>query len=89
VPVAAAPVPAAETVEGELLITSMPTGAHVTVNGIGRGATPVQVRYLPLGTHTVRLVHDGHAAVTRHVTISPERHRARIAVTFDGPGTTN
>lgn len=83
------PIATAAAVEGELLITSMPSGAHVTVNGIGRGATPVQVRYLPLGTHTVRLVHDGRPAVTRHVTISPERHRAYVAVTFDGPGSTN
>jgi hypothetical protein len=94
-PVASAATPAAvpevptATIEGELVVTSMPSGAQVTVNGIGRGPTPVQVRYLPLGTHTVRVVHDGHPAVTRQVTISPERFRARITVTFDAPRTTN
>jgi cytoskeleton protein RodZ len=98
-PEAPAAAPAAETstvptvtaqeIEGELVITSTPSGAHVTVNGIGRGPTPVRVQYLPVGTYTIRIVHDGHSAVTRHVTISPERHRARVAVTFDAPRTTN
>ena len=85
------PVPTvtAEEIEGELVITSTPSGAHVTVNGIGRGPTPLRVQYLPVGTYTIRIVHDGHPAVTRQVTISPERHRARVAVTFDAPRTTN
>jgi cytoskeletal protein RodZ len=85
----AAPTAGTEEAEGELIITSSPSGAHVTVDGIGRGPTPVHVRYLPLGSHTVRLVHDGQPVVTRRVTISPERHRARVAVTFDGARTTN
>ena len=79
----------AEAIEGELVITSTPSGAHVTVNGIGRGPTPVRVQYLPVGTYTIRLVHEGHPVVTRQVTISPERYRARVAVTFDTARTTN
>jgi hypothetical protein len=76
-------------IEGELLITSTPSAAHVTVNGIGRGSTPVRVRFLPVGSYTVRFVRPGHPSVTRHVTISPERQQARVSAGFESARTTN
>ena len=66
-------------IEGELLITSTPSGAHVTVNGIGRGLTPVRVRFLPAGSYAVRFVRAGHPVITRHVTISPGKQQARVS----------
>ena len=76
-------------IEGELLITSTPSGAHVTVNGLGRGLTPVRVRFLPVGSYTIRFVRPGHPSVTRHVTISPDRQQARVSAAFESPRTTN
>ena len=66
-------------IEGELVITSTPRGAHVTVNDIGRGSTPVRVRFLPAGSYTVRFIRPGHPSVTRRVTISPDQPRAAVS----------
>lgn len=45
-----------------LVVTSSPPGAFVTVDGIGWGATPARVRYLPPGTKHVRVTKDGYAS---------------------------
>ena len=80
---------APEDVEGEIMITSTPPGAHVTVDEIGRGRTPVRVRFLSAGSHTIRFVHPAHPIVTRQVTISPERQRARVSVALGRARATN
>ncbi len=80
---------APEDVEGEIMITSTPPGAHVTVDEIGRGPTPVRVRFLSAGSHTIRFVHPEHPIVTRQVTISPERQRARVSVALGQARATN
>lgn len=75
--------PVVERVAGELVITSTPAGAHVLVNGIRRGATPVVLQSLPAGSYSVRLILPGHAGVTRHATISPERRRVEVSANFE------
>ena len=60
-------------IEGTLTIDSDPRGATVTVNGIGRGQTPVNIRYLPLGSYEIRVVLAGHRAVEQYVTLNAER----------------
>jgi hypothetical protein len=76
-------------IEGELLITSTPRGAHVTVNDIGRGSTPVRVRFLPAGSYTVRFIRPGLPTVTRHVTISSSRPRAIVSAALSSLRATN
>ncbi len=49
----------------ELLITSEPAGARVTVDGIGWGLTPVTIRHLTPGTRHVRLTKDGYQSEER------------------------
>jgi cytoskeletal protein RodZ len=49
----------------ELLITSEPAGARVTVDGIGRGVTPVTIRHLPPGTRHIRVTKDGYQSEER------------------------
>jgi transcriptional regulator with XRE-family HTH domain len=68
--------------EGELEIVSSPAGALVTVNGIGRGKTPITVRYLPLGSHAVRVVHPGYASQERQVTLTAEQSARRVSLTL-------
>jgi len=70
-------------VEGELMITSTPTGATVLVNGINRGVTPVRVQFLPPGSYTIRLIYRGHASVNERATISPSRLNVQISATLE------
>jgi cytoskeletal protein RodZ len=73
-------------VEGELFITSRPSRAHVTVNGIGRGTTPLRVRYLPPGAYTVRLIRDGYRIRETRVTLSAEQPSRVVRVVLrDAP----
>jgi cytoskeletal protein RodZ len=66
--------PAAAPVTGtQLIVTSDPPGARVTVDGIGWGVTPVTVRYLPEGVKRLRVTNDGYAAVERLVRMEPDR----------------
>lgn len=66
-------VSAESEVEGELMIQSTPTDAWVVVNGIGRGRTPVRVQYLPVGSYTIRILHDGYQSHEQRVTVTPQR----------------
>lgn len=59
--------------EGELRITSIPAGAQVTVNGIGWNATPVTVRYLPLGEQLIRVTKSGFTGQQRSIEITADR----------------
>jgi cytoskeletal protein RodZ len=45
----------------ELVVTTNPAGARVTVNGVGWGVAPVTIRYLPPGAKRVRITKDGFA----------------------------
>ncbi len=58
---------------GRILVRTTPGGAQVTVDGVARGETPVAVRDLDLGTHTVAIVHEGHAPIERRVTLTANR----------------
>jgi cytoskeletal protein RodZ len=57
----------------QLVITSKPEGARVTVDGIGWGPTPVTIRHLPEGVKRIRVTHDGYAGAERLVDVQPER----------------
>ncbi len=58
---------------GRLLIRSSPTGAEVLVNGVRRGQTPLAVRDLPLGTHTVLLTRPGYARAEHRIALTDAR----------------
>jgi hypothetical protein len=62
-----------EPVEGRLLIRSTPAGATAFVDGRRVGRTPVTLRDIDRGAHTVRVVHEGYAAGERRVTITAGR----------------
>ncbi|HEX5107952.1 MAG TPA: helix-turn-helix domain-containing protein [Vicinamibacterales bacterium] len=51
----------------QLIITSQPAGARVTVDGIGWGTTPLTIRYIPPGDKKVRVSQDGYTAAERVV----------------------
>jgi len=59
--------PAAAT--GRLTITSTPARADVAIDGVRRGVTPLTLRDLPFGSHTVRVTRGGYAPETRRVNV--------------------
>jgi cytoskeletal protein RodZ len=60
----------------ELVITTQPSGARVTVNGIGWGMSPIAIRHLPPGTKRVRVSKDGYGAVERVLALDEGLRRA-------------
>jgi hypothetical protein len=64
--------PAAQS-DAALLIHSTPAGSLVTVDGVPRGATPVAVRALALGTRHVVVSRSGYAPAERQVLLTTER----------------
>jgi cytoskeletal protein RodZ len=64
-----ADVPAMD-VEGEIRVVSNPANAWVTINGNGFGTTPLRVRYLPMGSYTVRVIQAGYKAGQTQVMLS-------------------
>ena len=54
---------------GQLDVTSDPVGARVTVDGTAAGRTPLKVRSLTPGRHTI-VVTDGTASVNRSVDVA-------------------
>jgi hypothetical protein len=68
-----------DDIEGELVVSSEPSGARVTVNGIGWGTTPIRIKYLPLGDKEVRLTKDGYLSQERSVRLDASRPRGAVA----------
>jgi hypothetical protein len=68
VPVPAAPVTIARP--GQLRIVTVPPGARVTVDGVGRGMTPLTVRHLPPGAKRVRVTKDGYSGAERMISLA-------------------
>jgi hypothetical protein len=65
-----------EKVPGRLLVRSTPAGAGVVVDGQSRGVTPLDLRELAVGAHTIEVSHPNHETRQRRVTLS-ERRPAR------------
>ncbi|MDD1718470.1 MAG: PEGA domain-containing protein [Methanoregulaceae archaeon] len=72
---------------GGLVVDSSPAGANVSVDGIPRGLTPVTVRNLLTGPHTVNLSKIGFVPQTRIVNVSPEvRNYITVTLKPQSPG---
>jgi PEGA domain len=64
----------------ELVVVSDPPGARVIVDGIGRGTTPVTIRYLSAGEKRVRVLKDGFSSEERTIRQrSPSPSRAQVS----------
>jgi cytoskeletal protein RodZ len=55
-----------------LHIVTEPSGARVTVDGIGWGETPLTIRYLPPGSKRIRVTTDGYIAQEQVVELSSD-----------------
>jgi hypothetical protein len=63
----------------ELVVTTQPEGARVTVNGIGWGNAPVTIRYLPAGDKRIRVSKEGYASEEQIVRVG-EGDRRRLDI---------
>ena len=72
---AQAPAPAAATVT-ELVVTTEPEGARITVNGIGWGSSPARIQYLEPGQKRIRVSKEGYVAVERVLQVDQGRRQA-------------
>lgn len=68
--------------DAELVVTSNPPGARVTVDGIGWGVTPIRIQHLSPGVKRVRLTLDGYVGVERDVRVGDEGGTVTVAVTL-------
>lgn len=68
--------------EGTLVVTTDPAGARVTVNGIGRGATPLTMSFLPLGELRLRISREGYQSEERVVRVEARRSKVSLHVTM-------
>ena len=79
-PSAPEPVPASGS--GWILVRTEPPGAVVTVDGEGRGTTPLSLQDVAYGEHEVAVGLTGFSSLSRTVTISPTETVATVGVTL-------
>ena len=63
----------------ELVVSTEPAGARVTVNGVGWGVSPVTIRNLPPGDKRIRVTSDGYTSAERLLRLA-EGQRQAIAI---------
>ena len=77
---AEAPASPATALVTELAVVTDPPGARVIVDGIGRGTTPVTIRYLSAGEKRVRVLKDGFPAQERTVRLAPAARATTVVI---------
>jgi hypothetical protein len=77
--------PATPTAAGRLLIRSTPAGARVVLDGRDVGETPLTVRNVARGAHTVRVVRDGYVPDQRRVIVSAARPAQSLTIALARP----
>jgi hypothetical protein len=69
---------------GSLVVTSIPEGATVFINGLPAGTTPVALMDLPVGSRAVRLTMEGYDAWSRAVQVVVNR-RTEVNAVLNSP----
>ena len=71
-----------EPADGQVAVTSEPSGAAVRVGGTFRGNTPLTLSLTANQAHTVKVSLEGHSAAEQRVTLAPEgRESLRFELT--------
>ena len=66
---------------GALSVDTKPSGAQVFIDDISRGTSPVTVKDLTAGSHTLRFEMKGYQSMTMQVTV-PDRETSALATTL-------
>jgi len=61
---------------GGLVVTSTPSGAKVNLDGIEKGKTPIIVKDVKMGSHTLKLNMDDFQDATQNVVVEPGKSKA-------------
>lgn len=77
-----APVVSSTFQSGQLTIVTEPAGARVTINGMGRGTTPLTLENVPLGTHRIRVTLDGFVGQERTAQLGPTAATASVKISL-------
>ena len=78
-----APLAAIPSVEaGELTIVTEPAGARVTIDGMGRGTTPLTVASVPFGLHRIRVTFDGYVGQERTAQLGPTTPKVNVQISL-------
>jgi cytoskeleton protein RodZ len=64
----------------DLVIVTEPAGARVTVDGVGRGITPVTIRYLSPGEKRIRVLKEGFPSEERSVKVKAARQPTTVVI---------
>ena len=67
--------PASPPAVTELVVTTQPAGARITVNGIGWGVSPVTIRHMPAGEKRIRVSKEGYASEERVLRVDAGRRQ--------------
>ena len=79
-PVEVPPSPAVE--DGQITIATDPPGARVTIDGVGRGTTPLTVASLPFGSHRIRVTLDGYLGEERIARIESAQPTSALQISL-------
>jgi len=73
--------------DGSGLIASMPVGADVYINNVLKGKTPLSLKPISSGSHTVKLSKDGYSDTAAQIIIKPNQNTYYSAVLqeYTGP----
>ena len=79
-PTVPSPAPARRT--GQIVVTSTPSKASVTVNGTWTGRTPLTLEGRPFGKYAIRIVEPGYDVAREDFQLSPAAATKKISVTL-------
>jgi PEGA domain len=65
-----------------LVVVTEPTGARVTINGVGWGSTPLTIPYLPPGAKRIRVTLPGFESAERVVTVDTGSPSQKVHITL-------
>lgn len=82
-PVSAPPAARASDVRGRIVVRSTPAGAIVRIDGRLHGETPITVRDLPLGAHTLQVARPGYVPRDERVTLTRTAPSQTVAVQLE------
>jgi len=66
--------------KGRVVVRSTPTGGRVSLDGKEAGVAPLTLHDVAAGSHTIRVVLDGHVPVERRIMVGPDKPSQAIAV---------
>jgi hypothetical protein len=80
------PTPAPTPEYGQITVTSEPAGANVFLDNTLRGITPMTIKAVPNGRHTVTLRFDGYDDAVQDVTVTADAPQVSAVLAAKGGG---